>query len=231
MWLSIQVKAGNKIQLSKLIDHTLLRPDATEADIVKLCDEAKQYGFFSVCIHPSFIETAKRILNKTNIKISTVIAFPHGMTLSRIKIFEAMEAVLNGADELDIVMNIGYAKTARWGEVERELADLITATPAAAHKIIIETCYLADNEKAMASAAAMNAGAEFIKTSTGFGPGGAVIEDVRLIRSVTMGKLGIKAAGGIRTLNDVMSFVSAGATRIGTTSGVSIMKETEQTRK
>ncbi|MBI5055228.1 MAG: deoxyribose-phosphate aldolase [Nitrospirae bacterium] len=224
------MKSTIKTNIAKLIDHTLLRPDATERDIVRLCDEAKRHGFFSVCVHPAFIKTAKDQLAGTKIKLSSVIGFPLGMTLTKVKIYEAMEAVFQGADELDAVMNPGFAKSGRWEGVESEIEDLITATPDSVHKIIIETCYLNEDEKKRAALIVMNAGAGFVKTSTGFGTSGAAIKDVELIKAVTKGKVGIKAAGGIKTLKDVIAFVKAGATRIGTSSGVSIMKELEKDR-
>jgi deoxyribose-phosphate aldolase len=218
----------NPRNIAGLIDHTLLRPDAAEADIIKLCDEAKENGFFSVCIHPSFIETARDALSGTDVRISTVIGFPLGMTLSKVKAFEAVESLSSGADELDIVMNIGLAKSGRWGDLEKDISTTISAAPEALHKIIIEACYLTDEEKRSACTAVINAGAGFIKTSTGFGPSGASIEDVRLIRSITKGKIGIKAAGGIKSLAELLDLVDAGASRIGTSSGVPIMKELEK---
>ena len=213
------------IDIAKLIDHTLLKPDATEEDIRRLCNEAVKYGFFSVCIHPFYINTAKNLLSGTDIRVTTVIGFPLGMTTTRVKIFEAIEAHLTGADELDIVINIGEAKANNWHAVKKDISDIIAATPEAVHKIIIETCYFSEDEKIKASLAALGSGAEFIKTSTGFASAGALIRDVEIIKSVTKGKIGIKAAGGIRTLKDVLNFVKAGATRIGTTSGVNIIKE------
>lgn len=215
----------NKSDIARLIDHTLLKPYATETDIYKLCDEAKKYGFFSVCIHPFFVKYAREMLSGSDVKVSAVIGFPLGMTLDRVKIFEAVETSLLGADELDIVMNLGAAKANKWDAVKKEISDIVTATPDVIHKVIIETCYLTDDEKTKASLAVLEAGAEFIKTSTGFAPAGAVIGDVAIIKAVTRGKIGIKAAGGIRTLKDVLSFVEAGASRIGTSSGVDIMSE------
>jgi len=215
------------INVPKLIDHTLLRPDATPADVLHLCDEAKKYGFFAVCVHPCFTGMTKEALKGTQVRIATVIGFPHGMTLPGVKIYEAMQAVLKGADELDIVINTGLAKSGDWKAVAKEISDIVTATPAVLHKIIIETCYLTDDEKQKACEAAIEAGAAFIKTSTGFGPSGAVIRDVELIKAVTKGKVGVKAAGGIKTLAQVKSFIEAGATRIGTSSGVAIMKEAQ----
>jgi len=213
------------MNINNLIDHTLLRPDATDADIASLCGYAEKYGFYSVCIHPAFIKMARQELSQSHVRISTVIGFPTGLTLSRVKIYEALEAVLNGADELDMVMNLGFAKSGKWNSLAQEISDIITVTPGATHKVIIETCYLSDDEKKKASEIAMNAGAEFIKTSTGFGPAGASVKDVKLIRSITKGRIGIKAAGGIKTLKEAMALIDAGATRIGTSSGVEIMKE------
>jgi len=213
------------LNIAKLIDHSLLRPDATEVDIVRLCEEAKRYGFFSVCVHPFFVKRAKETLSETDIRVTTVIGFPLGMTLTQVKVYEAVECVLQGADELDMVINLGLAKANNWKAIEKEIRELITATPETVHKIIIETRYLTDEEKREASLVVMDSGAEFIKTSTGFAPEGAKIKDVMLIKSVTEGKIGIKAAGGIRTLKDATAFIKAGATRIGTSSGVKIAKE------
>jgi deoxyribose-phosphate aldolase len=214
------------LNIAGLIDHTLLRPDATEPEIIRFCEEAIKYNFFSVCVHPSFIKTAKDLLSTTDVKISTVTGFPLGMTLTQVKIYEAIESVINGADELDIVINISLAKSGNWRAMGNEISGIINATPGTVHKVIIETSYLTDDEKEKASLTVMDAGAEFVKTSTGFGPSGAEIRDVALIKSVTKGKIGIKAAGGIKTLKDVKAFIKAGATRIGTSSGVEIMNET-----
>jgi deoxyribose-phosphate aldolase len=210
---------------AKILDYSLLRPDSKEADIIKLCEESAAHEFHSVCIHPAFINTARVALFRTHVKVCTVIGFPLGMTLPRVKTYEAIEAQLSGADELDIVSNTGLIKSGDWDAVENEIDGIIAATPGAVHKVIIEACYLTDDEKKRACLAVMRSGAEFIKTSTGFGTGGAEINDVKLIKSVTGGKIGIKASGGINTLNDVLAFIKAGATRIGTSSGVEIMKE------
>ena len=213
------------IDIAKLIDHTLLKPEATETDIKKLCKEAEKYGFFSVCVNPCFIKTAREKLSGTDVKVSTVIGFPLGAMHSKVKIHEAMEAVLTGADELDVVINIGMIKSNNWTAVQKEISDLVTATPDVIHKIIIETYYLSDDEKINASLAVMESGAEFVKTSTGFAPSGATVKDIEMIKAATKGKVGIKAAGGIRTLKDVLTFIKAGATRIGTSSGITIIKE------
>lgn len=214
----------NRLNIAKLIDHSLLKPDALKEDIEKLCKEAEEYGFFSVCIHPYFVGMAKKMLAGNDIKLTTVIGFPLGVTLTRVKIFEAMECVQDGAQELDIVINIGAAKAGRWDVVKREISDLLMATPETVHKIIIETHYLTDEEKIKASLIAIEVGAEFIKTSTGFAPRGATVKDIAMIKAVTNGKIGIKAAGGIRTLKDAVELIEAGATRIGTSHGVEIIK-------
>lgn len=219
------MKTTKPLDIARLIDHTFLRPDATEEEIRKICDEAKKYGFFSVCVHPYFLKTVRRSLSGTDIRISAVIGFPLGMTLPRVKIYEAMESVFEGANELDIVMNQGLAGAGRWDDVRREISDIITAAPEAVHKVIIETCYLTDDEKKKAALSVMDAGAGFVKTSTGFGPSGATVRDVELIASATKGKIGIKAAGGIKNFKDALALIEAGATRIGTSSGVRIIKE------
>lgn len=221
----------NPIEIAKIIDHTLLKPDATVRDIQRLCDEARTYGFFSVCVHPFFIRTARDMLSGSDVKITTVIGFPLGMSLTRAKIFEAIEADSLGADELDMVLNIGQCKANNWGNVKREVSDLVAATPDVIHKIIIETYYLTDDEKRAVSIAARDGGAEFIKTSTGFAPEGAVIRDIEIIRNAIEGEMGIKAAGGIKTLKEVARFVEAGATRIGTSSGVAILTELQGLEK
>ncbi|MBI5196702.1 MAG: deoxyribose-phosphate aldolase [Nitrospirae bacterium] len=221
------MKIDSNVNIANLIDHTLLKPAASLKDIERLCAEAKEYGFFSVCIHPCFIKTAKKILSGSGVRITTVIGFPLGATFSGAKVFEAMKSVHEGADELDMVMNISAAKAGRWDAVKKEISDFATATPSAVHKVIIETCYLSDDEKIKASLAVMDTGAEFVKTSTGFAPAGAMVKDIVMIRDITKGKIGIKAAGGIKTLKDALSFIGAGATRIGTSSGVEIIKEAD----
>ena len=218
----------NKLNIARLIDHTLLKPDAAEKDIQRLCREAMEYEFFSVCVHPCFLRSAKKMLAGSNVRLTGVIGFPLGMSLGKVKIFEAMESVHEGADELDMVINIGAAKAGKWDFVKKEISDLITATPDVLHKIIIETWYLSDDEKIKAALTVMEAGAEFVKTSTGFAHGGAKVRDVEIIKKATKGEIAIKAAGGIRTLKDVLAFVEAGATRIGTSAGVEIMKEAEK---
>lgn len=212
-------------QIAKLIDHTLLRPDASEADIMKLCTEADESGFHAVCVHPSFLPLCRETLLKSMVKIVTVIGFPQGMSSPGVKTYEALDAVMNGADELDIVMNIGFAKSGKWDYVEKELSDIIAATPGIIHKVIIEACFLTGDEKQQACDAVILSGARFVKTSTGFGPGGATLKDIAILKRASRGKIGIKAAGGIRTLKDATACIEAGATRIGTSAGMKIIRE------
>ena len=215
----------NRATIARSIDHTLLRADATYGDIDNLCKEALDFGFHSVCINPSLVKNAKAFLKDSEVKVTTVIGFPLGGTLTDVKVYEAMNAALLGTDELDIVVNIGALKSGDWKTVRKDLSDVIMATRGLIHKAIIETCYLNEDEKRKAVVTALDAGAEFIKTSTGFGPKGAEIEDVRLIKSIVGDRAGIKAAGGIRTLKQVVDLIEAGATRVGTSSGARIMKE------
>jgi deoxyribose-phosphate aldolase len=215
----------NRETIARSIDHTLLRSDATHGDIENLCREALDLSFHSVCINPSFVKSAKEFLKDSEVKVTTVIGFPLGTTLTDVKVYEAMHVALLGADELDIVINIGALKSRDWKTVRKDLSDVIMATRGLIHKAIIETCYLNEDEKKKAVMIALDAGAEYIKTSTGFGPKGAEMEDVRLIKSLVGDRAGIKAAGGIRTLKQVIDFIEAGATRIGTSSGVGIMRE------
>ena len=208
-----------------MIDHTLLRPDANERDILRLCNEAGEYGFYAVCVNPSWVKTARSFLSNTGTKIAAVIGFPLGMTLPQVKIYEAMESLFCGADELDMVINIGNARSGNWTAVTREISDVVAATGSAVRKIIIETCFLSDDQKARACEAVLRAGAEFIKTSTGMGTSGATVRDVAMIKSLVAGKVRIKAAGGIKTMAQLRALVNAGAERIGTSSGVAIIKE------
>lgn len=209
--------------LAKYIDHSILKASATTSDIEKLCHEAIQYRFYAVCVNPCHIKLCKNILKDSPVKISTVIGFPLGATLTEAKVYEAMQSMNRGADELDIVINIGLAKSGDWGEVYRDLSDVITATRCVVHKTIIECCYLTHEEKIRAIETCLKAGSKFVKTSTGFGSSGATVEDVRLIREIAGKEVCIKAAGGIKTMADAMRMIEAGATRIGTSSGAEIV--------
>jgi deoxyribose-phosphate aldolase len=211
--------------IARLIDHSLLKPDATYADIKSLCDDALQFGFHSVCIQPHFVKPVKELLRYSDVRVSTVIGFPLGMTLTEVKVYEAMNVSLLGADELDIVINIGALKSGDWETVRRDISNVITATKGFIHKTIIETCYLNNDEKRKVVEISLEAGSEFIKTSTGFGPRGALVKDIKLIKGIVGDAAGIKAAGGIRTLKHVLNMLKAGATRIGTSAGVNILRE------
>lgn len=212
-------------ELARHIDYSLLKPEATEDDIIKLCKGAIKYNFYSVCVNPYFVPLCKAILSGYDIKATTVIGFPLGMTMKNIKVYEAMQSVLYGAQELDIVMNIGAAKSGNWEFVQTELSEIIAASKSVPHKVIIETCFFADKEIQVAAGIAAICGAKFIKTSTGFGTKGAALRDIRLIKEVVGDRAEVKAAGGIKTLSQALKFIKAGATRIGTSAGVEIMKE------
>lgn len=212
-------------EIARFIDQSLLKPQATETDIIKLCKSAIKYNFYSVCVNPYYVPLCNAILKGSETKVTTVIGFPLGMTVKDAKIYEAKQAILHGADELDIVMNIGAAKSGNWDYVGEELLEIISATKSAVHKVIIEACYLTEEEKIVATKVASLFGAKFIKTSTGFGTKGATIKDVRLIKKILGDRAEVKAAGGVKTLSQVLQFIKAGAMRIGTSAGVEIMKE------
>lgn len=212
---------------ASLIDHTLLKPEASEADIRKLCDEAAQFGFASVCVNPAWVKRASEFLRGTGVPVCTVIGFPLGATLPDVKAFEARRAIFNGAREVDMVINIGALKSGDDCAVE----DDIRAVAQAAHengvllKVIIETALLTDEEKVRACLASKNAGADFVKTSTGFAKGGATVEDVSLMRRTVGSALGVKASGGVKGIDDARAMFEAGATRIGASVGVKIAQE------
>ena len=212
---------------ASLIDHTLLKPEATETDIKKLCDEAAQFGFASVCVNPGWVKQAAEFLRGTGVPVCTVIGFPLGATLPDVKAYEARRAIFDGAREVDMVINIGKLKSGDDCAVE----DDIKAVVDAAHenhilcKVIIETALLTDEEKVRACLAAKNAGADFVKTSTGFAKGGATAHDVALMRHTVGKSLGVKASGGVKGIDDARAMFEAGATRIGASVGVKIAQE------
>lgn len=213
------------LNITSIIDHTLLKPEATKEMIKKLCSEAKEYNFFSVCVNPYYVKTAKEELEGSNVRIATVIGFPLGSTPKEVKAFEASEAIKNGADELDMVINIGALKDGDYTIVEEDIKAVVNeAADKALVKVIIETCLLDDEEKKKACKIAKAAGANFVKTSTGFSTGGATIEDVKLMREVVGEDLGVKASGGIRDYETAKKMVEAGASRIGASSSVEIAK-------
>lgn len=213
-----------KKEIAKLIDHTLLKPNATQEEIVKLCEEAKKYNFASVCVNPAYVSLCKQLLKDTNVKVCTVIGFPLGATTPTVKAIEAKEAIANGADEVDMVINIGALKSGNYQLVLDDIKAVREATRGKILKVIIETAYLTREEKIKACELAKEAGADFVKTSTGFGPSGATVEDVALMKSVVGPKIGVKASGGIRTLEDALKMVKAGATRIGASASVAIVR-------
>ncbi|HSU25631.1 MAG TPA: deoxyribose-phosphate aldolase [Pyrinomonadaceae bacterium] len=212
---------------ASLIDHTLLKPEASEADIRKLCEEAAQYGFASVCVNPAWVKRAAEFLKGSGVPVCTVIGFPLGATLPDVKAYEARRSIFNGAREVDMVINIGALKSGDDCTVE----DDIRAVADAAHengvlcKVIIETALLTDEEKVRACLASKNAGADFVKTSTGFSKGGATAHDVALMRRAVGSSLGVKASGGVKGIDDARAMFEAGATRIGASVGVKIAQE------
>ena len=217
-----------KRQLERMIDSTNLRPDATTEDIKKLCRDAKKYNFASVCVNPCFVSLAADLLISVEVKVCCAIGFPLGAATPESKVFEAKDAVRNGADEIDMVINIGALKDKKYEIVKKEIRDIVDVVGKVVVKVIIETCYLTDEEKIKACLIAKEAGAHFVKTSTGFGPKGATAEDVALIRKTVGPNMGVKAAGGIRTIDDAVKMINAGANRIGTSRAVEIVEGIEQ---
>lgn len=213
--------------VARLIDHTLLRADATHAGIVRLCEEAAGSGFVAVCVNPAWVPLAVRRLAGTPVTVCTVAGFPLGAATTEVKRVEALDAIASGAREIDVVMNIGALKSGDTALVAREFGVLAEVCHAAGAtlKTILEMALLNEEEKAAASKLAKDAGADYVKTSTGFGPGGATVADVALMRRVVGPAMGLKAAGGIRTLEALQAMVGAGATRIGTSSGLAILAE------
>jgi deoxyribose-phosphate aldolase len=218
----------SKEQLAGMIDHTLLKPTATKKDIMRLCREAKKYRFAAVCVNPTYVSLAAKLLKNTDVKVCTVIGFPLGATTTEVKAFETENAIKNGAQEVDMVINIGMLKSGNYGFVKRDIEAVVKAAGDAITKVIIETCYLSDKEKVKVCMLAKKAGADYVKSSTGFGSRGATIADVRLMRKIVGKKMGVKAAGGIRTFEDAVAMIEAGATRIGTSHAMSIMAKAKK---
>jgi deoxyribose-phosphate aldolase len=212
------------MEYNRLIDHTLLAPDATQSQIKKICDEAKTYHFASVCVNPGWVRFCHSELKGTDVAVCTVIGFPLGATLMASKISEAKEALFEGADELDMVINIGRLKDHDDAYVKTEIAELKKVAGKHILKVIIETCLLTDEEKVRVCLLAKEAGADFVKTSTGFSKGGATVADIALMRKTVGPEMGVKASGGVRTKEDMIAMVNAGATRIGTSHGVELVK-------
>ncbi|GIV15954.1 MAG: deoxyribose-phosphate aldolase [Armatimonadota bacterium] len=222
----------NREELAQRIDHTLLRPTSTHADIDRLCNEALQYRFASVCIQPCWVERAVRHLTGSGVAVGTVVGFPLGANMPSVKLYEAEQALASGATELDMVIALPALKSGDWRTVRHEIEQIASlcrsATPAVVLKVIIECCYLTLEEKIQATRVVAESGADFVKTSTGFGEGGATIDDVRLLRSAAPPSLKVKAAGGIRTLSLALELLQAGADRIGTSSGVTLLQQLEE---
>ena len=212
------------MKLNKYIDHTLLKPDASQEQIETLIEEAKKYDFASVCVNPTWVNFAAQALKTTDVKVCTVIGFPLGANTPELKAFETSDAIQNGANEVDMVINIGALKSRNFDLVERDIRAVVEAAKGTLVKVIIETCLLTDDEKVKACQIAQKAGADFVKTSTGFSTGGATVADVALMCKTVGPDMGVKASGGARSYEDALAFIKAGATRIGASSGVAIME-------
>jgi len=214
--------------VAQYIDHTLLKPEAVESQFAQLCDEAAQYNFYSVCVNPYWVEFCARRLRGKGVKVASVIGFPLGATDSRTKGFETRNAIENGAGEIDMVINIGALKSGNLKAVEEDIRSVVRASRSTTVvKVIIETCLLTDDEKVLACQTAKTAGADFVKTSTGFSKGGATASDIALMRRVVGPGMGIKASGGVRTYDDAKTMIESGATRIGASASVKIVSGEE----
>ncbi|WP_129044552.1 deoxyribose-phosphate aldolase [Companilactobacillus metriopterae] len=213
------------MNLAKYIDHTILNPDATEKDVKRILSEAKEYDFASVCINPYWVKKSYESLLDTDVNVCTVIGFPLGATTTSSKVFEAEDAIKNGADELDMVINVGELKAGHYDSVLSDIKGVVKVGHGSNKhvKVIIETCLLTDQEKVKACELSKEAGADFVKTSTGFSTGGATVEDVALMRKTVGPDMGVKASGGIHSKEEALAMIEAGATRLGASSGVKIM--------
>lgn len=214
------------MKLNKYIDHTLLKPTATKEDIIKLCGEAKAHEFFSVCVNSCYVKLAKKQLKKSKVKICSVIGFPLGAMSTKAKVYEAKKALKDGADEIDMVINIGFLKSKDYKKVGNEIKAIKKVMPKNTLKVILETCYLDESEILKASELALKANADFIKTSTGFGTGGATIDDVKLMKKIAEDNMKIKASGGIKDSITAQKYIDLGVMRLGTSSGIEIVSGT-----
>lgn len=230
--LGMHADGGAPREIAALIDHTLLKPDATRAEIERLCREAIEFGFATVCVNPTWVKLAARLLAGSPVGLTAVVGFPLGATTSDVKHYEARRVIFDGATEVDMVINIGALKSGDWYLVERDIEAVVAPCRECrvVSKVIIEAALLTDEEKVTACTLARAAGADFVKTSTGFGPGGATVADVALMRRVVGSAMGVKAAGGIRDLATLEALVAAGATRIGASAGVRILREAKGER-
>ncbi|RBW58053.1 deoxyribose-phosphate aldolase [Tenacibaculum sp. E3R01] len=213
------------MQINKYIDHTLLKPTATEKEIIKLCNEAKKHNFSAVCVNGSYVQLAKQELENSTIKIAAVVGFPLGAMSTETKVFEAKNAIKNGASEIDMVINIGKLIDGEYEYVENEISQIKKIIEKHTLKVIFENCYLNTEQIKIVTQLAVNAKADFIKTSTGFGTDGAKFEDVSLMKNIAKGKIEIKAAGGIRNIEIAKKYINLGVTRLGTSSGVSLVTD------
>ena len=212
------------MELNRMIDHTILKPEATEAAVQKIIDEAKEYNFFSVCINPCWVAFASEQLADTDVAVCTVIGFPLGANTPEVKAYEAADAIKNGANEVDMVINIGALKSQQYEYVRQDIQGVVDAAKGKALvKVIIETALLTDEEKVKACELAKEAGADFVKTSTGFSTGGAKVADIRLMRETVGPDMGVKASGGVHNAEEALAMIEAGATRIGASTGVAIV--------
>ena len=214
--------------INRLIDHTILKPEASIDDIRKLCIEAKEYNFYSVCVNSAYVNVAYNFLLHSDVKVCSVVGFPLGAMIKEAKAYEAKFAVDSGAEEIDMVINIGLLKSGKIDLFERDIKKVREACKASVLKVIIETCLLDDKEKILACKIAKEYGADFVKTSTGFSKGGATEHDVELMRKTVGDKMGVKASGGIKTYEDAVKMINAGANRLGTSSGIAIMKSAKE---
>lgn len=219
-------KCGSpSVNLAKYIDHTLLKADASKEQIIKLCAEAREYKFASVCVNPGYVPLASKELSGSGVKTCCVIGFPLGATSTEAKVQETIDSIRNGADEVDMVIHIGAVKSGNWVYVKKDIEEVVIAARGKALvKVIIETCLLTDEEKVKVCAISKMAGADFVKTSTGFSTGGATVEDVKLMRQTVGPDMGVKASGGVRDYKTAMAMIEAGANRIGTSNGITIVK-------
>jgi deoxyribose-phosphate aldolase len=220
----------NPKEIAKYIDHTVLKADSTVADVEKICKEADEYKFASVCINPYYVPLANKLLKNSIVNVCTVVGFPLGATTKESKALEAIKAVADGADEVDMVLNVSAMKSGNYDYVEADVKLVVDSVPEGiCVKVILETCYLTDEEIAKASELSMKAGADFVKTSTGFGTGGATVEAVKIMKSVVGNNLEIKASGAVRDFETAVAMIDAGATRLGTSSGIAIVSGSAST--
>ena len=219
-------RPNTDIDIADYIDHSLLDPLATTEQLAKYCNQADQYGFPTVCVYPAFVHQAVELVKNKRIQVCSVIGFPTGATTSAVKLYEAQEAVENGATELDVVINLGWLKEGKTEEIYREIAQICEETGQTV-KTILEMSLLTETEKQLAAEICLDAGASFLKTSTGWS-GGATVEDVALLKKIAKGRVGIKASGGIRTLEQAIALIEAGATRIGTSRGVDLVRQQKE---